>query len=976
MRLRSVAPVRPPRAPRPVAVAGDGPPPPPPARRRCSRSRPSRPSASPSSTGTTSGRAASTAAPSSGSPPAPGRRRAPPSAPTARSSPSRAELDGNLDVFVVPAAGGVPKRLTWHPSRDIVQGFTPDGKAVLFSSPREAFNNRHDQLYTVPVEGGVETKLPIPHAARAVFSPDGKTIAYTPNRPMHLQWKRYRGGTVSRIWLYDVATHAVVKVPQPEGRCNDLTPAWVGETLYLTSDRDGEFNVYAFDAKAKSLAKVTSHADFPVLNAASAAGKIVYEQAGLLHLLDPATKKASTLPITVNADLLETRPRWAKGAKWVRDASLSPSGARVALEFRGEIVTVPAEKGDPRYLTATPGAHERGPAWSPDGKEIAYVSDESGEYELVVAPQDGKGTPKRIKVPGSGFYDRLAWSPDWKKIALTDNSWSLWVVDLATGKATKVASERLYAPQKTLKPSWSPDSRWVAYTLARTDLRPDAPRLRRRRGEVVPADGRSLRRLRPGLRQGRQADLVPRLDGRGPGAELVLAQQPGRPRHARHLRRHAEGRDAVAPREGERRGEGRDREGRRQEGRDEGRGRRRQGATSGKAGKDAKKAEPKKVDPVVIDREGFARRIVDLPVPPAEISALSSPNAGEVWFLRDADGKTALQKWDTKSRKAETIAPEVDDYEVSFDGKKLLTRVKESWSVGPAGKKGDGEAGRRRREAEARRRPGARRPARRVAADLRRGLADQPRLLLRPRHARARLEGDEGEVRAVPAAPLLPRRPDAPHPVDVQRAGRRPPPDLRRRRSRRGHAGPRRPPRRRLRGRQRPLPLQEGLRRPELEPRAARPALRAGRRGEGGRVPPRRERQGPRAPREPLRPLRGDRRKDRRDHRRPVAGRQGLAHRQRRPRRRTRRPCATATGSRGTSRRSRRRRAGASPTSTSRTRPASATPTSSATSTRRRGRTRSSSTSGSTAAGASPTTTSRRSGASRSPGGRSATART
>ncbi|MHB8799866.1 MAG: S41 family peptidase, partial [Thermoanaerobaculia bacterium] len=341
-----------------------------------------------------------------------------------------AELDGNLDAFVVPAAGGVPKRLTWHPSRDTVQAFTPDGKAVLFSSPREATNNRHDQLYTVPVGGGVETKLPIPYASRAIYSPDGKTIAYTPNRPAHVQWKRYRGGTVSRIWLYDVATHAVVKVPQPDGRCNDLNPTWVGDTLYLTSDRDGEFNVYAFDAKSKSLSKVTAHDDFPVLHAAAANGKVVYEQAGLLHLLDAATKKAAPLPITVNADLLETRPRWAKGAKWVREGSVSPSGARVALEFRGEIVTVPAEKGDPRYLTATPGAHERGPAWSPDGKEIAYLSDESGEYEIVVSAQDGKGTPKRIKVPGSGFYDRLTWSPDAKKIALTDNSWALWVVDL------------------------------------------------------------------------------------------------------------------------------------------------------------------------------------------------------------------------------------------------------------------------------------------------------------------------------------------------------------------------------------------------------------------------------------------------------------------------------------------------------------------------------------------------------------------
>ncbi|MBK9374423.1 MAG: PD40 domain-containing protein [Holophagales bacterium] len=603
------------------------------------------------------------------------------------------ELDGNLDVFVAPATGGVPRRLTWHPSRDTVQGFTPDGKAVLFASPREAFNNRHDQLYTVPVEGGLETKLPIPHAARAVYSPDGKTIAYTPNRPAHLQWKRYRGGTVSRIWLYDVATHAVVKVPQPEGRCNDLTPAWVGETLYLTSDRDGEFNVYAFDAKAKSLAKVTSHADFPVLNAASAAGKIVYEQAGLLHLLDPVTRKASPLPITVNADLLETRPRWAKGAKWVRDASLSPSGTRVALEFRGEIVTVPAEKGDPRYLTATPGAHERGPAWSPDGKEIAYVSDESGEYELVVAPQDGKGTPKRIKVPGSGFYDRLAWAPDSKKIALTDNSWTLWVVDLPTGKTAKVASERLYAPQKTLKPSWSPDSRWVAYTLAGPTYfqtlhvydvasqksYPMTDGLSDVSDPVFDKGGKLIWFLAStDAGPARNWFSLNNQDVRVTRAIYVATLKAGTPSPLAKESDEEKGPDAKdtakdTTKDADKKDDAK--------------------ADDGKGGKDAKKPDAKKVDPVVIDHEGLASRIVDLPVPPAEIFGLSSPNAGEVWFLRRSDGKTALQKWDTKSRKAETIAPEVDDYEVSFDGKKLLSRVKESWSVGPAGKKGDAKPG-------------------------------------------------------------------------------------------------------------------------------------------------------------------------------------------------------------------------------------------------------------------------------------------
>jgi tricorn protease len=595
-----------------------------------------------------------------------------------------AELDGNIDVFVVPATGGVPRRLTWHPSRDAVQGFTPDGKAVLFASPREAFNNRHDQLYTVPVGGGVETKLPIPHASRAVFSPDGKTIAYTPNRPGHLQWKRYRGGTVSRIWLYDVATHAVEKVPQPEGRCNDLNPTWVGEALYFTSDRDGEFNVYAFDPRARSLAKVTAHDDFPVLHAASAGRQVVYEQAGRLHVLDTATGKSSPLPITVSTDLLETRPRWARGPKWVRDASLSPTGARVALEFRGEIVTVPAEKGDPRYLTATTGAHDRGPAWSPDGKSIAWVSDESGEYELLVAPQDGKGKPKRFSVPGSGFYDRLAWSPDSRKVALTDNSWSLWVVDLATGKATKVASERIYAPQKTLKPTWSPDSRWVAYTLA-------GPTYVRTLHVYDTAEGKSYP-LTDGLsdvsdpvfdKGGKLIWFLASTDAGPVRNWFSLINQDADVTRAIYVATLKAGTPSPLAKESdEEKGESA-----KDDKKDE------IAAVKGADGneKDAKKPEPKKVEPVVIDREGFSLRIVDVPIKPAGISSLSSPNAGEIWFLREADEKSALLKWDVKSRKAETVAPDVDDYEVSFDGKKLLTRLKDSWSVGAAGKKGEGK---------------------------------------------------------------------------------------------------------------------------------------------------------------------------------------------------------------------------------------------------------------------------------------------
>src|SRR5215472_10212566 len=291
-----------------------------------------------------------------------------------------AQYEGNIDVYVVPAEGGVPRRLTWHPGADVVQGFTPDGKSVLFTSPRNVYTNRYTQLFTVPIEGGPEQPLPIPHAYSAADSPDGRRIAYSPLSPRFLQWKHYRGGTVSQVWIYDVASHAIEKVPQPPARCNDADPTWLGDTVYFRSDRDGELNLYSYDTKSKAVRRLTNHEDFPVLHASAGGGHVAYEQAGYLHLFDPATGSSHKLAVGVAADLPETRPRYVKGAKYIREASLSPSGVRVAFGFRGEIVTVPAEKGDVRNLTHSIGVHERAPVWSPDGRSIAYFSDESGEY--------------------------------------------------------------------------------------------------------------------------------------------------------------------------------------------------------------------------------------------------------------------------------------------------------------------------------------------------------------------------------------------------------------------------------------------------------------------------------------------------------------------------------------------------------------------------------------------------------------------
>ncbi len=211
----------------------------------------------------------------------------------------------------------------------------------------------------MPLDGGFPVRLKVPNAVRAALSPDGKTVAYNPLPDAFTQWKNYRGGRNSEVWILDLESSAYKKIPQPDGRSNDPNPMWIGDTIYFRSDRDGEFNLYAFDPKSQAVRRLTDHRDFPVLAASAGGGRIIYEQAGRLHVYDPARNAASTLRIGIATDLAELRERYAKGARWVRSGDPSPSGQRVAVEFRGEIVTVPAEKGDPRNLTQTPGTHER-----------------------------------------------------------------------------------------------------------------------------------------------------------------------------------------------------------------------------------------------------------------------------------------------------------------------------------------------------------------------------------------------------------------------------------------------------------------------------------------------------------------------------------------------------------------------------------------------------------------------------------------
>jgi tricorn protease len=370
------------------------------------------------------------------------------------------EYDGNVDVYVVAATGGVPQRLTWHPAPDGVLGWTPDGNAILFSSPRTSYS-RFNELFTVPVAGGFEEKLPLPTGFEGAYSPDGKSLAYVPIRRSFTVWKRYRGGTTTRVWLASLGTSKVEKVPRENS--NDFNPMWVGDKVYFLSDRGGPVTLFAYDPKAKSVKEVLANKGLDLKSASAGPDVIAYEQFGSIHLLDVKSGKSKPVPIRVSGDFPELRSRLVNVGKQLGSPAISPTGARALFTGRGEVITVPAEKGDARVITNTPGVMEREPQWSPDGKTIAYFSDESSEYALHLKPQTGTGDTTKIALEGVSFPLAVRWSPDSKKIGFVDNHLHVWYVDLDTKKLTKIDKDVYYPGGYDLAPVWSPDSKWIAY---------------------------------------------------------------------------------------------------------------------------------------------------------------------------------------------------------------------------------------------------------------------------------------------------------------------------------------------------------------------------------------------------------------------------------------------------------------------------------------------------------------------------------
>jgi tricorn protease len=614
------------------------------------------------------------------------------------------EYDGNKDVYVVSADGGVPKRLTYHPADDLVVGWTPDGKKVLYASWGNSFRHFEFQLYTIPVEGGFPSQLPLPVAVEASYSPDATHLAYVPHIQWEAAWKRYHGGQTTPIWIADLKDSSI-EAKIPRNNSNDHYPMWVGDSIYFLSDRNGPVSLFAYDTKTKQVTEALHSDGLDFKTASAGPDAIVIEQFGAIKLYDLQTHQAKNISIRVSGDIDAVRPHFAKvEPKRIQNFGLSPTGARAVFEAWGEIFTVPTDKGDIRNITRSPAVADRDPAWSPDGKSIAHFSDESGEYELTIRDQSGLGDVRHINLgnPPSFFYTPT-WSPDSKKIAYTDKRLNLWYVDLDNPKPKLVDTDYFGGFGTTqLSQTWSPDNKWIAYT-------------RQLPSGLHAVFVYSLDQAKAfQITDGMSDALDPVWDKNGKylyftastdtalstsGLDMSSDEHPvTRSVYVTVLSK--DEKSPLAPESDEEKPKeekkpDQDKDNTKDQTTDRGKK-----SSKGKAKSEEKSADDKNADekkdekekPVVvkIDIEGISQRILSLPIPANNYVNMLGGKSGILFlaegpmvFTEENQGgaNLTLQKFDLSKRKVDKFVEGVSDVTISDDGEKILYRKDDSWTT-------------------------------------------------------------------------------------------------------------------------------------------------------------------------------------------------------------------------------------------------------------------------------------------------------
>ncbi|MFW5756907.1 MAG: S41 family peptidase, partial [Tangfeifania sp.] len=397
----------------------------------------------------------------------PGEESWPRFSPDGKSIAFTAQYNGNSDVFVMPVTGGVPTRVTFNAFPDRLIDWHPDGKKLLFASSREMGARGLSEFFMVEKDGGFPEKLPVPYGELASFSPDGKKLAYITKITENYPFKRYRGGLTSDIIIYDFEKQATERIT--ENKANDGKPVWAGNKIYFLSDRDENMrlNIWEYDTNSKAKKQVTFFEDFDISFISGGPEEIVFEMGGDLYLMDIASQNYRKTDINVVSDLSVEMPQSKDVSKNIANVTASPGGKRIVFEARGELFNVPAEEGFTWNMTQSSGAFDQSPAWSPNGKTVAYWSDKSGEYELYLQDSEGKEEARKLTNRKKGFGYTPYWSPNSKKIAFIDETNTIFIIDIESADVTEAGNTRWnigHGARYGYPITWSHDSKWITFT--------------------------------------------------------------------------------------------------------------------------------------------------------------------------------------------------------------------------------------------------------------------------------------------------------------------------------------------------------------------------------------------------------------------------------------------------------------------------------------------------------------------------------